>query len=94
VLRAVLAGIAFAAAIGLAAQQDAAAPRLPDGGLPSVIPPALGGGEVVLELAINAQGAVQRLDRPRAPGTPGTMFAYTLFGFRAPLGPASAPPRR
>lgn len=60
--RQALAGVALAVTLGVVAPQDATAPRLRDGDLPAGIPPALGGGEVLLELTINAAGAVERLD--------------------------------
>lgn len=78
---AVLAGIALSAAIHVAAQ-DATAPRLRDGGLPSGIPRALGGGEVVLELTINPQGAVQRLDRLLTTPPYTELLARAVAGWR------------
>jgi hypothetical protein len=45
--------------------QRATAPRLREGHLPTQMPEAFGGGEVILELAVDSRGAVTRIDRVR-----------------------------
>lgn len=60
--------ITFAAlmvcAAGVANAQDASA-RLSDGRVPAAIPRAYGGGEVVLELTVDAEGSVSQIARIR-----------------------------
>jgi outer membrane biosynthesis protein TonB len=53
------------AAIDTAASQQAVAPRLREAPLPLQMPQALGGGEVVLEVTVDARGTVGRVDRVR-----------------------------
>ena len=57
--------VVFAASISAADAQLAASPRLREGGLPARIPEAYGGGEVVLELFVDASGAVARVEHLR-----------------------------
>ncbi len=61
-----LAAAMLAVSVGPAAAQDKTAPRLIKDGLPATMPQALGGGEVLLELTIDPNGIVQRVDRLRA----------------------------
>lgn len=63
--RGALGGVVLAVALGATAPADPSSPRLRDGRLPARMPPALGGGEVLLELTITPEGTVQRLDRLR-----------------------------
>jgi outer membrane biosynthesis protein TonB len=55
----------LAVAISTAQAQESTAPRLRQDGLPARIPEAFGGGEVVLELLVDAAGAVTRVERLR-----------------------------
>jgi outer membrane biosynthesis protein TonB len=57
--------VVLAAIVGAASAQDATSPRLREAGLPARIPEALGGGEVVLELAVDSSGAVTRVEHLR-----------------------------
>jgi TonB family protein len=57
--------VATLAAAGVASAQVPTAPRLRDGRVAGDIPPAYGGGEVVLELTIDSQGAVAEVVRVR-----------------------------
>ena len=50
----------------VAAEQVSTFPRLRDGRAPAEIPRAFGGGEVVLELTVDSEGGVERIDRVRA----------------------------
>lgn len=64
-LAATFMALLLSTAIGAAAQAPTS-PRLRDGRVPADIPRAFGGGEVVLELTVDSEGVVERLDRVRA----------------------------
>lgn len=57
--------LVLATTISTADTQVATSPRLREGGLPARIPEAFGGGEVVLELAVDSSGAVTRVEHLR-----------------------------
>ena len=57
--------LATAVSTADARAQTATSPRLREGGLPARIPEAFGGGEVVLEVMVDASGAVTRVERLR-----------------------------
>lgn len=62
---AAFATLMLSAAIGAATEQGATSPRLRDGRVPAQPPQAFGGGEVVLELTVDSDGRVARIDRVR-----------------------------
>ena len=80
--RGALGGVVLAVALGATAPADPSSPRLRDGRLPARMPPALGGGEVLLELTITPEGTVQRLDRLRTTPPYTDLLAEAVVGWR------------
>jgi hypothetical protein len=57
--------VMLGARIDVVAGQHATAPRLREGRIPTQMPEALGGGEVILEVTVDTRGTVTRVDRVR-----------------------------
>jgi hypothetical protein len=74
--------LVLAATIGTADMQNATAPRLREGGLPARIPEAFGGGEVVLELAVDSSGAVTRVEHLRLTPPYADVLAHSAAAWR------------
>jgi hypothetical protein len=64
-ISAALVAVILSAALGASAEPRSTSPRLREGRLPAQIPQAFGGGEVVLELTVDARGSVTRIERIR-----------------------------
>jgi outer membrane biosynthesis protein TonB len=62
---ATIAAVVLSATVGAAIEQGTASPRLREARLPTQMPEAFGGGEVVLELTVDPRGTVTRVDRVR-----------------------------
>lgn len=74
--------VMLASSIGAAAGQLATSPRLREGRLPPQIPEAFGGGEVVLELAVDAAGAVARVEHLDVTPPYADVLAHTAATWR------------
>lgn len=64
-ISAALVAVILSAAPGTATEPRSTSPRLREGRLLAQSPPALGGGEVVLELTVDSRGGVTRVERIR-----------------------------
>ena len=74
--------VMLATTISTADTKMATSPRLRDGGLPAQIAEAFGGGEVVLELAVDASGAVTRVEYLRVTPPYADVLAHSAAAWR------------
>ena len=74
--------LVLATTISTADTQVATSPRLREDGLPARIPEAFGGGEVVLELAVDSSGAVTRVEHLRVTPPYADVLAHSAAAWR------------
>ena len=74
--------LVLATTISTADTQVATSPRLREGGVPARIPEAFGGGEVVIELAVDSSGAVTRVEHLRVTPPYADVLAHSAAAWR------------